>query len=136
MWLRRRRAIWPEKSRNRAQTFLIDTIFIRFVEEGTQYLLIANGAVLIATISGIGNAWQYPALQQAFTHMVTLFTSGLCFSVLAWIAGKLSVQSLFLLKKDIADQVYTPATWRKWHDFNGLIILCAIFGFLGVAALL
>jgi hypothetical protein len=120
MWFHR--APWPEKSLKRARTVLRDTDFlVRFVEEGTRYLLIANGAVLIATINGIGSAWQHTALQPVFKQMASNFALGLFFSFAAWMAGKLAVLRLLRLKEDTANQDYTSETWQAWRQFNKML---------------
>ena len=63
MWFWRRRAIWPEKSRDRARWIIRHAdLTIRKLEEGARYLLIANGAVLVAIIGAIGGTWKEPQI--------------------------------------------------------------------------
>ena len=136
MWFRRHRAPWPEKSLKRARSVLRDTGFlVRFIEEGTRYLLIANGAVLIATINGIGSAWQHTALQPVFKQMASNFTLGLFFSFAAWMVGKLAVQRLLRLKEDTANQDYTSETWQPWREFNQMLWMCGCAAALSAVAL-
>lgn len=137
MWFRRHRAPWPEKSLKRARSVLRDTDFlVRFIEEGTRYLLIANGAVLIATINGIGNAWQHPALQPVFKQMASDFTRGLFLAFTAWLAGKMAIKWLLKLKEDTANQDYTSETWQTWRQFTGMLWSCALAAGFSAAELM
>lgn len=52
--------------------------------EGSKYLLIANGATLVASIGGIGEAWHMPELRPVFTILVSYFFAGFVAAIVAW----------------------------------------------------
>jgi hypothetical protein len=53
--------------------------------EVARYLLIANGATLIASIGGIGEAWHAPELRPVFAILVSQFIWGFSASMCAWV---------------------------------------------------
>src|SRR5689334_6089216 len=57
----------------------------RSAVEGAKYLLIANGATLVASIGGVGEAWHAPELRPVFAILVSQFIWGFAASVMAWI---------------------------------------------------
>lgn len=81
----KRRELWRE----RVRSFFVDPAqALRrgpFLEFG-KYLLIANGATLIASIGGIGEAWHHEELRPVFSILVTYFSVGLLASIMAWLS--------------------------------------------------
>ena len=101
----------------------------RKIEEGAKYLLVANGAVLVATISGIGEAWKEPALQEAFKILISNFGNGLALSIFAWIIAAAAVQNLLGFKFDFAERGYAQRTRKRWLwvsvSFVSFLVLAA-----------
>jgi hypothetical protein len=81
--------VWRSRAKRRSDRFAQPPKRLpgadSFAAEGTKYLMIANGAPLIASIGGIGQAWQIPELRQVFTVLVGHFSWGIVVAMLAWI---------------------------------------------------
>ncbi len=81
--------VWRSRAKRRSDRFAQPSKplpgAVSFAAEGAKYLMIANGAPLIASIGGIGQAWQIPELRQVFTVLVGHFSWGIVVAMLAWI---------------------------------------------------
>jgi len=96
----------------------------RMIDEGTRYLLVGNGALLFATISGIGGVWKEPELRQAFRTAILLFMLGLMASISAWFFGTAASQNVLKLKSDLAEYGYTQPTRKTWRQYRLFGLLC------------
>ena len=98
----------------------------RKVDEGTRYLLVANGAALAASISGIGEAWRDPELKVAFRLLINGFTLGLSLCIALWILALGTTLSLAEFKDEFGRLGFTPRTWKTWRKFKVLLIFWCV----------
>jgi hypothetical protein len=134
---RRRGEVWPLKSRLRARQQLSHAdLTVRRLEEGVRYLLLANGAVLVASIGAFGGVWKQAELQRLLTKMVTLFSMGLAWSAVAWVISAVVIRDFLSLRQDITQFGYTPENWQAWNNLKRSTFFCLMVMALGFGAIL
>lgn len=114
---------WSPKQRRRAELLTGPGNFPRVAQEAARYLLLANGAVLVASISAIGTAWTHPELRPIFKLLVAWFAAGFVFAIFAWMGCQLVEASFLRAKHHILEAGYTPETRQLWREFNSWTVL-------------
>jgi hypothetical protein len=95
-----------------------DDTAIRRTQEGTRYLLLANGAVLVASISGLGTIWNHAELHPPFEQFAQFIILGFEFSMVAWIGAQVEAQGFFQSKQEIAQSGYSSEAHKFWREYN------------------
>lgn len=113
--------------------------------DGAKYLLIANGAVIIATISGLGGAWHEPGLRPVFISLAQYSSSGFLLSIFVWLFASGMAQRLEEMKRHIESgnlaEAQSCQTASKWFLAGGLLfgmidLSVIIWGCFAIGALL
>ena len=123
--------IWSTDDHTLARRLVRDADYLALkIGEGTRYLLVANGAALVAIISGVGGAWSNLELRSAFKVLIVGLVMGLGLCILLWLFALVATQQLLAFKAEFDHAGFTPhtrSTWRAYRTsfFFWVVILVA-----------
>ncbi len=118
--------IWSTDDRKFARRLVRDADYLALkIGEGTRYLLVANGAALVAIISGIGGAWSNLELRAAFKVLIIGFVMGFGLCILLWLFALVATQQLLAFKAEFDHAGFTPRTWSAWRRYQAFALIWA-----------